>query len=94
MNAEEKQGLIEESKKEIERISAILATGSVATGWAKSYRKEILRHEIVVAALTTKPVKLPDVCGYEHPEKEAPFYTLNKDEVIAAIRDAGYEVQG
>lgn len=38
-------------------------------------------------------VKLPDACGYEHPEKEDPFYTLNKDEVIAAIRAAGYEVE-
>lgn len=52
MNNEEWQALIDESRSEITRMKRILETGSVAIGWARAYEKEILRHEIVLSALT------------------------------------------
>lgn len=93
MTNEEKQGLIQECEKEIERISAILATGSVSSGFAKAYQMEVRIKQIALTALTAPPIKLPENYGYEHPEKEEPFYTLNKNEVIATLRASGYEVQ-
>lgn len=56
MNNQERQALIDESRSEITRMKRILETGSVAIGWARAYEKEILRHEIVLAALTAEPV--------------------------------------
>lgn len=52
MTEAQRQELIEESQREIERMTRILETGSVASGWAKAYKGEILRHEILIAALT------------------------------------------
>ncbi len=52
LSNEERQALIDESRSEITRMKRILETGSVAIGWARAYEKEILRHEIVLSALT------------------------------------------
>jgi len=57
MTNEERQALIDESRSEITRMKRILETGSVAIGWARAYEKEILRHEIVLSALTAEPVE-------------------------------------
>lgn len=87
MTEEQKQALINRCKN---RIAFYKAAGNTGTFDADTLQLT----EIALAALTAPPVKLPDTCGYEHPEKEEPFYTLNKDEVIAAIRAAGYQVEG
>lgn len=79
MTEQEKQALIER------------CSNTIYSAGVREETKQIFR--IALASLTAPPVKLPDACGYEHPEKEEPFYTLNKDEVIAAIRASGYEVE-
>lgn len=89
MNEDQKQPYIEAAHKWIE----------VMHRYIENHPQDISApitlglYQIALTSLTVQPVKLPDVYGYEHPEKEEPFYTLKKDEVIAAIRAAGYEVQ-
>lgn len=90
MTEEQKQALIELCKLRIKVLQTYWHANAEDMSLAKL---DLEVYETALAALTAQPVKLPDVWGYEHPEKEEPFYTLNKDEVIAAIRAAGYEVQ-
>jgi len=93
MTEQEKQALIVDCKEEIEIIRCRIGRTVATNGSTEYLESRMKRQQIALAPLTAQPVKLPDTCGYEHPEKEEPFYTLNKDEVIATIRAAGYEVE-
>jgi len=89
MTNEEKHALIEHCKEEIENLKWRMDR-TIATQGNVAYLISCLkRQEIALAALTAQPVKLPDV-QVDNPI-DGFFYRC--DEVIAAIRMAGYEVQ-
>lgn len=87
MTEEQKQALINRCKN---RIAFYKAAGNTGTFDADTLQLT----EIALAALTAQPVKLPTGCtsAYASPGCDERF--MRKLEVIAAIRAAGYQVEG
>ena len=95
MNAEEKQALIEFIKREKATCEELDTRDFVEPEMADFMRyNEVL--EIALAALAAQPVQLPeryDISSMIDVEKDddGPLYL--REDVIEAIRAAGYEVQ-
>ncbi|MBD8129183.1 hypothetical protein IFU23_06625 [Pantoea agglomerans] len=97
MNAEEKQALIEVATKRLNqsRKMAEAQKGSVRPrgGIEIDYGINIALMEIALAALTAKPVKLPELQPWR-PLVELGAQAAYRSLVVEAIRAAGYEVEG
>ena len=87
MTEEQKQALINRCKN---RIAFYKAAGNTGTFDADTLQLT----EIALAALTAPPVKLPQIIqiGYTHDEITAMCNVRN--DAVAAIRAAGYQVEG
>lgn len=80
MTEEKKQALIEEGNRILKH------------GYGTKKSDELIK--IALAALTVQPVKLPQIIqiGYTHDEITAMCNVRN--DAVAAIRAAGYQVEG
>lgn len=98
MTNEEKQALIEVATKRLNqsRKMAEAKKGSVRPrgGIEIDYGINIALMEIALAALTSQPVKLPDISAGKYYTEEGSFKAFDyKRDLKDSIRAAGYEVQ-
>lgn len=86
MTEEQKKALINRCKN---RITFYKAAGNTGTFDADSLQLT----EIALAALTAQPIKLPKQTSYRSPDGEK-YELYHKEDMINAIRAAGYQVEG
>jgi len=91
MTEEQKQALIEHAKSWIADCEAM--RDEIPFGFDDDTEKELSLIKIALAALTAQPVKLPQIIqiGYTHDEITAMCNVRN--DAVAAIRAAGYQVE-
>lgn len=101
MTEEQKQALIWRCRDAVAHLKQVVEVGIRGGRYSVTeYRYQLMINEIALAALTAQPVKLPSAsephssgygCAYMVETKGGEW--LEKSEVKAAIRAAGYEVQ-
>lgn len=95
MTEEQKQALIEWLKPQIDELQNV--SDEIPFGLDSDSAMHLNTMRVALVALTAPPVKLPeryDISSMIDVEKDdnGPLYL--RDEVIAAIRAAGYQVEG
>lgn len=90
MTEEQKQALIEHCKLRIKVLQTYWNVNAKDMALAKL---DLEAYEIALAALNLQPVKLPKQTSYRSPDGEN-FDLYYKEDMINAIRAAGYQVEG